>query len=150
MTKRRDPLTVHQALTVIAARIGWDKCGMLVGRSGRLVRMWSDPDADSEISILDAMRLDRAFIEAGGDHAPILRVYSFQLDIAASEGATDMTRAAAAAAKESGEAVAALLDAALHPQDPGALRRARKEGEEALAAITDGLAALDRQEREVH
>jgi hypothetical protein len=38
----------------------------------------------------------------------------------------------------------------MHPQDPAALRRARKEGEEALAAITDGLAALDRQEREAH
>jgi hypothetical protein len=89
------------------------------------------------------MRLDRAFIEAGGDHAPILRVYSFQLDIAASEGATDDARRRRGA-KESGEAVAALLDAAMHPQTrPRCV--AREEGEEALAAITDGLAALDRR-----
>jgi hypothetical protein len=70
MTKRRDPLTFHRALTVIAGRIGWDKCAMIVGRSERLVRMWSDPDADSEISIIDALRLDKAFLAAGGDHAP--------------------------------------------------------------------------------
>jgi hypothetical protein len=57
-----------------------------------------------------------------------------------------MTRAAASVAKESGEAVAALLDAALNPDDAQALRRARKEGEEALAALTDGLAALGRSQ----
>ncbi|GMM59892.1 hypothetical protein [Novosphingobium pituita] len=146
MTKRRDPLTFHRALTVIAGRIGWDKCAMIVGRSERLVRMWSDPDADSEISIIDALRLDKAFLAAGGDHAPLHRVYSFQVDLETAAGDLCMTRAAASVAKESGEAVAALLDAALNPDDAQALRRARKEGEEALAALTDGLAALGRSQ----
>jgi hypothetical protein len=98
MTKRRDPLTFHRALTVIAGRIGWDKCAMIVGRSERLVRMWSDPDADSEISIIDALRLDKAFLAAGGDHAPLHRVYSFQVDLEAAAGDLCMTRAAASVA----------------------------------------------------
>ncbi|WP_333839179.1 hypothetical protein [Novosphingobium sp.] len=148
MTKRRDPLTFHRALTVIAGRIGWDKCAMIVGRSERLVRMWSDPEADSEISIIDALRLDQAFMAAGGDHGPLHRVYSFQIELEANTTDVDMTRAAAVAAKESGEAVAALIDAALNPGNPEALRRARQEGEEALAALTDGLAALGRVESE--
>lgn len=144
MTKRREPLTFHRALTVIAARIGWDKCAMVVGRSERLVRMWSDPDADSEISILDAFRLDRAFIAAGGDHGPFHQVFTVQLELAARESAsTDLAFAAGKAARESGEAVSALIEAAAS-NDPAKRRAARREAEEAIEALTDGIAALDR------
>ena len=145
MTKRREPLTFHRALTVVAARIGWDRCSMITRRSERQVRNWSDPDADSEISILDALRLDKAFIASGGDHAPFGQVYAALLDIAAAPADADLVRVAAEAAKESGEAVSALIEAASSPC-PDLRRRARKEGEEAVAAITRGLAALDRQE----
>lgn len=146
MTKRRDPLTFHRALTVIASQIGWDRCAMITGRTERQVRNWSDPDADSEISILDALRLDKAFLASGGDHAPFGQVYSTLLEIAAAETDADLVMAAAEAARESGEAVSAMLDAATS-RCATKLRRARKEGEEAVAAITRGLAALDRQEQ---
>jgi len=143
MTKRRDPLTFHRALTVIAARIGWDRCAMLVGRSERLVRMWSDPEADSEISIIDALRLDRAFIAAGGDHGPFHQVFTVQLDLAVRDGANaDLARAAAKAAKEGGEAISAMIEAATS-NDPARRRTARGEAEEAIEALTDGIAALD-------
>ncbi|MBX9661905.1 hypothetical protein [Novosphingobium sp.] len=146
MTKRREPLTFHRALTVIAARIGWDKCAMLVGRSERLVRMWSDPDADSEISIIDALRLDGAFIAAGGDHGPFHRVFTTQLELAARDGTSaDLAFAAANAARESGEAISALIEAATC-RDPAKRRAARREAEEAIEALTDGIAALDRHE----
>jgi hypothetical protein len=145
MTKRRDPFTFHRALTVVAARIGWDRCAMITGRSERQVRNWSDPDADSEISILDALRLDKAFLAADGDHAPFGQVYNALLDIAGAETDTDLVQAAADAAKESGEAVSALLEAAT-TNNPDHRRRARKEAEEALGAITRGLAALDARE----
>lgn len=147
MTKRRDPLTFHRALTVVAARIGWDRCAMITGRSERQVRNWSDPDADSEISILDANRLDKAFIAAGGDHAPFQLVYAALLDIAAADHDTNLAMAAARAAKESGEAVSAMIEAA-SSSCPATRRRARQEGEEAHAAIASALAALDAQEKE--
>lgn len=148
MTKRREPLTFHRALTVIAARIGWDKCAMLVGRSERLVRMWSDPDADSEISIIDALRLDAAYLAAGGDHGPFHRVFTTQLELASRDGAcADLARAAATAARESGEAISALIEAAT-TSDPAKRRAARREAEEAIEALTDGIAALDRHESE--
>lgn len=146
MTKRRDPLTFHRALTVVAAQIGWDRCAMITGRSERQVRNWSDPDADSEISILDANRLDKAFLAAGGEHAPFQQVYNALLDIATADQDTCLVQAAATAAKESGEAISAMIEAA-GSNDPAKRRRAREEGEQALAAIANGLAALDAQER---
>jgi hypothetical protein len=145
MTKRRDPLTFHRALTVVAARIGWDRCAMITGRTERQVRNWSDPDADSEISILDANRLDKAFIAAGGDHGPFQQVYNALLDIASAEIDADIVHAAAKAAKESGEAVSALIEAA-SSSDPAVRRRARQETEEALQALASSVAALDQQE----
>ncbi len=145
MTKRREPLTFHRALTVVAASIGWDRCAMITGRTERQVRNWSDPDADSEISILDACRVDRAYLSAGGDHAPFHQVYTALLDISAADHDADLVNAAAKAAKESGEAVSAFIDAATS-RDPAKRRRAKKEGEEALAAIASSLAALERQE----
>lgn len=145
MTKRREPLTYHHALTVIAARIGWDRCGTICGVTDRAVRNWSDPDAETEIRLIDAERLDRAFLADGGDHAPFQRLLTLRLEIATCEHVSaDLVRTASKAAKESGEAVSALLEAAQNPRDPEALRAARREGEEALGAISNGLAAIDR------
>lgn len=147
MTKRREPLTYHSALTTIAALIGWDRCAAICGVTGRMVRYWSDPDCETEIRLLDAERLDKAYLAAGGDHAPFLRLFTLRLDIAAREQEdADLVRTAGKAAKEGGEAVSALLFAAQNPSDPVARRLARREGEEALGAISDGLAALDRLE----
>lgn len=148
MTKRREPMTFHSALTSVAALIGWDRCGAICGVTERAVRNWSDPDTESEIRMLDAERLDRAYLAAGGDHAPFHRVYSLRLEIAQREAAArDLTQSAANAAKEAGEAVSALIEAAARRGDPAAIRAARKEGEEAIAAMQAGLAALEAAEK---
>jgi hypothetical protein len=147
MTKRREPLTFHHALTKVAALLGYDECGAICGVSERAVRSWSDPDDAREITLGDALRLDRAFLAAGGDQAPFHRVYSLRLEVAKREADACLIVLAAGAAKEGGEAVSAMLRAAQNPHDPVARREARREGEEAIAAITDGLAALDRQEQ---
>jgi hypothetical protein len=67
------------------------------------------------------------------------------LDIAASDLA-DMTRAARRPPRKAARRwrAARCRDASAEP------RRLRAQKEEALAAITDGLAALDRQERGAH
>jgi len=147
MTKRREPLTYHRALTRVAALIGWDRCGAICGVGERAVRNWSDPDTETEIRMLDAERLDRAFLAAGGDHAPFLQVYSLRLEVAAREAARmDVANAAAQAAKETGEAISALVLAASPDASPEARRAARQEAEEAIEAFQSGLAALDRHE----
>ncbi|CDO37255.1 hypothetical protein [Novosphingobium sp. KN65.2] len=146
MTKRREPLTYQHTLTGVASLIGWDRCGAICGVSDRSVRNWSDPDCEIEIRMIDAERLDRAYIEHGGTYAPFHRLMSLRLELAVKEAAqADMARAAADAAKESGEAVAALIEASMSP-DAETRRRARKEAEEAISSLTSALRAVDRQE----
>lgn len=143
MTKRREPLTDHHTLTVIAALIGWDRCGAVCGVSERQVRNWSDPDCETEIRRIDAERLDKAYLAAGGDHAPFHRLHGLRLDLAERDSADRcLTALAGGAAKETGEAVAALIEAA-GSNNPDVRRRARTELEEAIGTLTDGLAALD-------
>lgn len=149
MTKRREPLTYHRALTTVAARIGWDTCAALCGVSERAVRYWSDPDCETEIGLLDAERLDRAYLERAipgstPDYAPFHHTMAQRLDLAAREGGQVASLAALAAtsAKESGEAVTALI-AASGNASPQARRMAREELAQAIDAMQAGLAALD-------
>lgn len=147
MTKRREPLTYQRTLTIVAGVIGWDNAGAICGVSERSVRNWSDPECQTEIRMIDAERLDRAFIQAGGDHAPFHRLFSLRLDLAARErDGAGLARAASETAREAGQAVAALVTAAANPEDRDARRSARKEGEEAIEALTDALAELDRHQ----
>jgi hypothetical protein len=148
VTKRREPLTYQATLTEIAARIGWDRCAAICGVTQRAVRYWSDPDCETEIRLIDAERLDQAFMEYGGDHAPFHRLHGLRIDLATRE-ARDHSLAdlAGKAAKETGEAVAALITAS-GSRDPRARRRARKEVHDAIESLTDGLATLDQQEAE--
>lgn len=148
MTKLREPLTYEHTLTNVAALIGWDRCGAICGVSERSVRYWSDQDCETEIRMIDAERLDRAYVAAGGNHRPFHRLMGLRLEIA-DRGAADrdLAHVAGAAARETGEAVAALIDAGLNSGCPKTRRRARKEVEEAIASLTDGLAELDRADR---
>lgn len=148
MTKRREPLTYQHTLTKIAAVIGWDRCGAICGVTERSVRYWSDPECETEIRLIDAERLDRAFLDHGGDHAPFQRIFALRLDIAGRTALNvDLARAAGAAAKEAGEAVAAMIEATANSNSLAKRREARREAEEAIAALTDGIAALDAAER---
>ena len=145
MTKRREPLTFERALCTIGTAIGWDVCAAIVGRGERAVRAWSEPDVETEISILDAQRLDQAFVARGGDHHPFLRVYTARLGIeAATPAGASHIEAAAIIAKEGAEATAAIIEHALHPSAE-ARRCALKEGEEAMAALASEMARIERE-----
>jgi hypothetical protein len=144
MTKFREPITFHRALTTVAAKIGWDRCAAICGLGERAVRNWSDPDTDTEIRLIDARRLDQAYLAAGGDHPPFHRTYALQLGLELREPATapTITTAAAHIAKEGGEAIAAMLDAAARASGEAARRKARREVREAIEALGTGLDAL--------
>lgn len=143
MTKLREPLTYQATLTTIAGLIGWDRCAAICGVTQRAVRYWSDPDCETEIRLIDAERLDRAFLEYGGDHAPFHRLHALRLDLA-SRDTPDicLVNLAGKSAKETGEAIAAMLVAS-SSRDPRALKRARREIHEAIDSLTSGLVALD-------
>ncbi|VVT07223.1 hypothetical protein [Erythrobacter sp. EC-HK427] len=147
MTKRREPLTYHAALTTIAARIGWDRCGALCGVTDRAVRNWSDPDCETEIRLIDAERLDRAYIASGGDHAPFHRLFALRVELATRDDVECLVNLIGHTAKESGEAVAALLETIQNSDCRETRRRAQKELQEAVDSMTDCLAALGEQEK---
>ncbi|WP_225206261.1 hypothetical protein [Novosphingobium huizhouense] len=148
MTKRREPLTYQLTLTRVAGLIGWDRVAHICGVRERAARNWSEMETESEIRMIDAERLDRACLEHGATIAPFYHLYGERLGIAANlHSAPGMARAAACAAKESGEAVAALIDA-VGSNDPAVRRRARAEAEEAIEALRHALAAIDKHEKE--
>lgn len=151
MTKRREPLTFHLALTKAAVILGgWEPVAALCGVTPRAARNWSEPDTDAEIRLIDAERVDRACLDTGSAVAPFHQVYSLRLEIAASEAPqVCITRAAAATAKETGEAVAALIVLA-QSADPEKRRTARREIEEAMASLAAALTAIDQQEGNIH
>jgi hypothetical protein len=94
--------------------------------------------------MIDAERLDRAFIERGGGYAPFHRLMALRLDIAAQDVAgQSLSEIAMGAAKEAGEAVAAMIKVSSQPDSPAARREAKKEVQEAIDMLTDGLAAID-------
>ncbi len=142
MTKRREPLTYHRALTSIAARIGWDRCAAICGVTERTVRYWSDPDCETEIRLIDAERLDRAFVEHGGDHRPFLRLFELRADVQSRSEDPDLATLAGELAKESGEALAATIEASVRSDCPKHMQRARQELQEAMDKMADCLAVL--------
>ena len=135
--KPRRALTPYRALHEIADLLGWDGCASVLGKSESMVRKWADPDAEREISYQAAMRLDTAYMRAGGTRPPLFECYAARLDL---DGGDDgdlatMMEAVSTAAKEAGEAVSAAIDSVSRASDPSARARAVIETEEGIAAM---------------
>lgn len=142
MTKRRPPLTPYRALSRIADLIGWDGCAVVCQKSESTMHKYADQDAEREISLRDAMRLDAAFQREGGDGAPLFEAYAARLEIER-QGVHEpdsMVGIARDAAREGGEAI----DAMLGLLSGGNAQAALKEVEEALSSFTRAAAALKR------
>ena len=86
MTKLRAPLTIDAALARIAGQIpgGWNAMAKALSdrKSASLVRAWGDPDRREKIPLADALELDLAYRDAGGDGAPLYETYGYLLDAA--------------------------------------------------------------------
>lgn len=145
MTKRRAPLSFELALTKVAGLIGWERAAAIVGQSERCVRNWSDPDAAAGIRMDAAEKLDIAYQEAGGNGAPFLECYALRLKAALADAfgsAEAIASAAAAAAKEGGEAISAAINAARPEASDFDYANAERELEEAINAKTVALRAI--------
>lgn len=145
MTKVRPALTFENALTQIAGHIGWTETAKICGRAENTVRNWSDSDTQTGISLEAALKLDVAFHEAGGEGAPFLLCYATRVDaerLAATPERQALIASAARSAKESGEAVSAILTAAGASARIGDFAIAERELEESITAQTHALAAL--------
>jgi hypothetical protein len=147
MTKLRTPLSFEDALVQVAGALGgFEPCAKLLDCSDRTVRNWSDPDTAAKISIHDALRLGVAFKAATGEEDPFLIAYAGQLkaEVATATFSADvLLRTGAAAAKESGEAVAAVFEAARPGAGIAERTVAKRELRESIAAQQRALATLD-------
>lgn len=141
MTKLRVPHSWADAVTRICDRVGDPVAATAVGKCERLVRAWSDPD-DAKLPSLDqALSLSAAYAISGGEDAPFLDAFAFQLDARTVE-CTPCRRALTAdvalAVREFGEACASALRLADPDASPRDAHRAFADAQEADAAI-DGL-----------
>lgn len=145
MTKRRSALTFERALSSVAGSIGWAAAAAIVGRSENTVRNWSDEDSAAGIRLDAALRLDVAFHQAGGEGWPFLHCYALRVEADSADAGADahaLTRAAAVAAREGGEAIEATIAAALCSDDPRLRAKAELELEQGIAAFTNTLSRL--------
>jgi len=149
MTKVRPPVSFELALTRVAGLVGWGRTAGILAVCERTARDWSEPDTQPSAGrsiCLDAARdLDAAYRQAGGDGSPMLQCLALQLEIALAEqipAAEHLALSAAAAARESGEAVDAVIRAALPGSGTADLVFAERQLEESIGAHTEALALV--------
>jgi hypothetical protein len=145
MTKLRKPLTFENALTAVASHIGWKETAGIVGRSENTVRNWSDNDIGTGIPLNAALRLDVEYHKAGGDGAPFFNCYATLVESARLDACPEiqaMIASAAKAARETGEAIEATLNAATTASSLPEIVIAEREIEQAIDAHRNSLALI--------
>lgn len=146
MTKLRAPLSFEDGIDRIVGLLGRSAAAAAINAAERTLAAYSDPDDPRQIKIGDALRLDAAYQRAGGEGAPLYEAYALQLEVSAAAtaaGTVELTRRASIAARESGQAVAALLATTL----PGATAADRalavREVREGMDALRNTLPLID-------
>ncbi|RJF81103.1 hypothetical protein D3877_12835 [Azospirillum cavernae] len=150
MTKRRDPLSLEDAVFLTHAVLGDATIESVTGKSARLARAWSDPDDDGHnIPLFQALRLDRAMV-ARGETALILAAYRADLRKAAefASGITDPVARLADAMAEMGD-LATELRRARCPSGDGGRQITPEEARAVLHALSDLRGVLDALEQDV-
>jgi len=150
LQKRRAPLTIDAALARIAGQMGdWAEVAKAVDRSESLVRAWGDPDRRENIPLVDAVRLDLAYRDAGGVGSPFFETVAYLLDeqaIFRFADAIALGHLAAEVIRECGEASSLLVLAAQPGADRDDYRETRAHVREAIDAYQRAsvlLAALE-------
>lgn len=145
MTKARQPLSIADAVTEIAKVVGWEESAAAVERTVRTVAYWSDPEDDREPSLAQALVLDAAYRrKTEGDYAPIQAAYAYQLDILQEPvgNRAALREIVGDVARETGEAVCALVRATGDDASPTDIRTAAREVDEAQDKLNRARAAL--------
>jgi len=79
MIRPREPNTFTDAIARIIGALTARGAGEVIGKTESLLRAWADPDRGDLPNVAQAVALDRAMVEAGGE-AEILRVYRLMID----------------------------------------------------------------------
>lgn len=145
MTKRRAAITFENAITRIAARIGWPAMVDASGLAERTLRNWSDPETGQQATITAALQLGLAYRSGGGGGAPLYETYGLLLDQAHSERFADQVELAhrtCAVIREGADAEQALVLATIPGATAAQRATARREIEESIAAHKAALPLL--------
>ena len=145
MTKVRTPLSFERGLVRIADLLGWARMGELIGKAARTVQDYSDEDTSTGICLADAYTLEEAYRLAGGEGAPISDYWRQRLDQAerGASGRDQLAQLTMIVAKESGEALAALIAAQQPGASPAIIAIAKREVQESIDAKLTTLAHLN-------
>lgn len=139
MTKLRPPMSFEQAMNRIAGLLGWDGMAAALGLTESACRKKGDPDCPGSLTYEEALALDTAYDAAGGEGFPLHDAYALRLRLSIEQRAAcerDLVRAVGKVAKETGEAVDALLAASDSRADRFTRETAAREAEEAIQALT--------------
>lgn len=138
MTKPRDPLSFGAAIKKIADAIGMTTAARVVGRSERTVQHWSETDRPGLPTLDQAIALDKAYIAAGGNHAPIADCFLNQIDgFTANLTAcrVELANDVALVSREAGDAINHCIQALLPGATPATIRTAIVETEDVDALL---------------
>jgi hypothetical protein len=138
-------MSFEQAMNRIAGVLGWDGMARELGLTESAVRKRGDPDSPGSLTFEEALRLDTAYGVAGGDGYPLHQTYALRLQLSADDArssAVELVRAAGRAARETGEAVEALLAASEPGADAFTRQTATREGQEAIEALTSAVSKV--------
>lgn len=145
MTKPKAPLSFSLAIATAVGPLGWEAAAKITRRATRTVRHWAESDRRGTPTLDQAIALDRAYIEAGGDFPPILASYARQLDVtlAATRACRDaLADDIAAVSTETADAVSTALMVMKPGATPTAVHHAIAETEEASVRVTRLLGRL--------
>ena len=149
MTKQRPPVSIENTLYRVLGDIGIDRAAEVTGREQSYLRGLSDQDRREQLTVRDMLTLDIACREAGDPTFPFYETIGLLLKEASAERFADAAaigRHAQVTARESGEALAAIMAAAIAAgSDPRAIDHALRETEEAYGAFGDVIATLRAQ-----
>lgn len=145
MTKLREPVTIENTLYRVLGELTIERAAEATGRAVSYLRALTDPDKREQLTVRDLELLDLACHEKLGQGFPLFEALGRRLETARADrfaGAACIGRHAVEVAKENGEAVAALLEAALSAGDPRLLEEALRQSEDVHRVVTATIATI--------
>lgn len=134
MTKVRAPVTIENALRALLGRLQLEDAATITGREAGYLHSMTDPDKPGQITVRDVLLLDLEAHKRFGEGFPLFEAIGRMLESTAGERFADqaaIARVTADFAKESGDAVAASIAAAMPGAGVRELEAALREAEEA-------------------
>lgn len=147
--KTRAPLTTEQALARVIGQLprGYADAEEATCKTESYLRACGDPDRREKLSFDDAIALDIAYQEAGGEGAPLAEHYLLRVEMGSQARLANhfgLFEKTEAVIRESGEAGAALVRLCQPGAGPLERRDALRELVEAVEVMKPLIVALER------